>query len=215
MIIRLRSRLASSAGPCCRSHAPLHCLPQMQRLGGRSDAVNARYCFYRDGLERITVDAAGTVGTLRQQISSDLSMPRENVTLSKDQKLVSNCIRYKQHTTKLNIKPGLELQLQLLSKTPEQFKDLSNNKLRLKQAGVQHGDMVSGRSKALQADVPHRLTQSPYGYPSSNCKLMCITAAAVKNDFSSCRSTCNTLLSVQSNLLSRSQFLRDEGLGQR
>jgi len=106
MIIRLRSRLASSAGPCCRSHPPLHCLPQMQRLGGRSDAINARYCFYRDGLERITVDAAGTVGTLRQQISSDLSMPRENVTLSKDQKLVSNCIRYKQHTTKLNIKPG-------------------------------------------------------------------------------------------------------------
>ncbi|KAA6426613.1 MAG: NPL4 1-like [Trebouxia sp. A1-2] len=71
----------------------------------------------RDGLERITVDAAGTVGTLRQQISSDLSMPREHVTLSKDQKL-------------------------LLSKNPEQFKDLSNNKLRLKQAGVQHGDMI-------------------------------------------------------------------------
>ncbi|DBB11014.1 TPA: hypothetical protein ACH3X3_006495 [Trebouxia sp. C0006] len=71
----------------------------------------------RDGLERITVDAAGTVGTLRQQISSDLSMSRDNVTLSKDQKL-------------------------LLSKTPEQFKDLSNNKLRLKQAGVQHGDMI-------------------------------------------------------------------------
>ena len=31
---------------------------------------------------------------------------------------------------------------QLVSKTPEQFKDLSNNKVRLKQAGVQHGDMV-------------------------------------------------------------------------
>ena len=84
-------------------------------------------------------------------------MPRENVTLSKDQKLVSICIRYKQHTIEVNIKPGLELQLQLLSKTPEQFKDLNNNKLRLKQAGVQHGDMVSGRSKALQADVPQRL----------------------------------------------------------
>ncbi|KAL3153175.1 hypothetical protein ABBQ38_011927 [Trebouxia sp. C0009 RCD-2024] len=71
----------------------------------------------RDGLERIEVDAGGTIGTLRQQISSDLNMPRENVTLSKDQKL-------------------------LVSKTPEQFKDLSNNKVRLKQAGVQHGDMI-------------------------------------------------------------------------
>ena len=91
-------------------------------------------------------------------------MPRENVTLSKDQKLVSICICYKQHTTEINVKPGLELQLQLLSKTPEQFKDLSNNKLRLKQAGVQHGDMVSGRSKALPADVPHPLPQSSYGF---------------------------------------------------
>ncbi len=70
-------------------------------------------------------------------------MSRDNVTLSKDQKLVSICIRYKQHTTDVGIKPGLKLQPQLLSKTPEQFKDLSNNKLRLKQAGVQHGDMVS------------------------------------------------------------------------
>jgi len=104
------------------------------------------------------------VGTLRQQISSDLNMPRDNVTLSKDQKLVSMCIRYKQHTTDIGIEPGLELQLQLLSKTPEQFKDLSNNKLRLKQAGVQHGDMVRAKSKALPADVPHPLPQSSYGF---------------------------------------------------
>ncbi len=84
-------------------------------------------------------------------------MPRDNVTLSKDQKLVSMCIRYPQHATDVGIEPGLELQLQLLSKTPEQFKDLSNNKLRLKQAGVQHGDMVIARSKALPADVPYPL----------------------------------------------------------
>lgn len=71
----------------------------------------------RDGLERIDIDAGGTVGTLRQQVSSALNLPREDVTLSKDQKL-------------------------LLSKTPHQFKDLSNNKVRLKQAGIDHGEMI-------------------------------------------------------------------------
>ena len=164
-------------GKRCRALFPFLCtialFPQIQRLGGRTDGINDRYWFYRDGLERITVDAAGTVGTLRQQISSDLSMPRDNVTLSKDQKLVSICIRYKQHTTDVGIKPGLKLQLQLLSKTPEQFKDLSNNKLRLKQAGVQHGDMVSCRSTALPADVPHPLLQSLLPPPTANlCALL-------------------------------------------
>lgn len=33
--------------------------------------------------------------------------------------------------------------VQLLSKTPHQFKDLSNNKVRLKQAGIDHGEMVN------------------------------------------------------------------------
>ena len=42
----------------------------------------------RDGLERVTIDAGGTVGTLRQQLSSALNLPRDHVTLSKDQKLV-------------------------------------------------------------------------------------------------------------------------------
>ena len=41
--------------------------------------------------------------------------------------------------------------MQLVSKTPEQFRDLSNNKVRLKQAGVQHGDMVS---RSLAPDPP-------------------------------------------------------------
>lgn len=33
--------------------------------------------------------------------------------------------------------------LQLVSNTPEQFKDLSSNKVRLKQAGIDHGAMAS------------------------------------------------------------------------
>ena len=53
--------------------------------------LSTSFSYYRDGLERITVDAGGTIGTLRQQISSDLNMPREHVTLSKDQKLVRLC----------------------------------------------------------------------------------------------------------------------------
>lgn len=98
MIIRLRSRLASSAAPVPVSMR--HCSSSTSiKAWGCTDVIDVAHWFYRDGLERITVDAAGTVGTLRQQISSDLSMPRENVTLSKDQKLVSICICYKQHTT--------------------------------------------------------------------------------------------------------------------
>lgn len=61
------------------------------------DSQNRHYTVScRDGLERIEVDAGGTIGTLRQQISSDLNMPRDNVTLSKDQKLV--CIRICTHS---------------------------------------------------------------------------------------------------------------------
>ena len=63
--------------------------------------------FCRDGLERIEVDAGGTIGTLRQQISSDLNMPRENVTLSKDQKLV--CMRICFHLVSVTFPHTLHL----------------------------------------------------------------------------------------------------------
>ena len=62
-------------------------------LSGTDDVMSMKCSAcngYRDGLERITVDAAGTIGTLRQQISSDLNLPRDNVVLSKDQKLVKS-----------------------------------------------------------------------------------------------------------------------------
>ena len=105
----------------------------------------------RDGLERIEVDAGGTIGTLRQQISSDLNMPRENVTLSKDQKLV--CMRIDIYLVFATSLTCCTSGAQLVSKTPEQFKDLSNNKVRLKQAGVQHGDMVRAVAAQSQAKL--------------------------------------------------------------
>ena len=133
---------------------------------------SVKWCpFRRDGLERIEVDAGGTIGTLRQQISSDLNMPRENVTLSKDQKLV--CIRVfglgSLHWELTHCTCGA----QLVSKTPEHFKDLSNNKVRLKPAGVQHGDIVSRSASQNTGYIKFGVSQGH----------LCV-----------CRYTCTTLL---------------------
>lgn len=101
MIIRLRSRYLwpsiSVEEYQCVQHGMIVCQVQHHML---------IFCC-RDGLERITVDAAGTVGTLRQQISSDLNMPREHVTLSKDQKLVSMHTCCNLHQNILLYKNGL------------------------------------------------------------------------------------------------------------
>ena len=53
--------------------------------------------------------------------------------------------------------------LQLVSKTPEQFKDLSSNKVRLKQAGIDHGAMASAAS-SLAGDGPSQ--SCAYVHPS-------------------------------------------------
>lgn len=71
----------------------------------------------RDGLERIEVADNGTLQSLKQAIHQKLNIPWESMQLSKNAQL-------------------------LTSKRHEDFQDLSNNGLGLRQAGVQHGDMI-------------------------------------------------------------------------
>lgn len=90
---------------------------------------------HRDGLERIEVKDGATVGDLRTKIHEQLHIPREDITLSQDAKLVRwlHIFQPQQQQTTYT---------QLTAKDPSSFTDLANDTASIAAAGLSHGSMV-------------------------------------------------------------------------
>ncbi|CAK0786439.1 hypothetical protein CVIRNUC_009652 [Coccomyxa viridis] len=71
----------------------------------------------RDGLERIQVPEGATIGQLKQQITENLDVPAEDITLSTNKDL-------------------------LTSLDKNTFNDMARDKQAVQSVGIQHGDMV-------------------------------------------------------------------------
>lgn len=93
---------------------PLHAAYVPKRSVFRRMIIRLRS---RDGLERVEIDAAVTVGELRKTISQRLSIPLEDCWLSRDPKL-------------------------LTAKDPSPYTDMADNSKTLQQLGFANGELV-------------------------------------------------------------------------
>jgi Nuclear pore localisation protein NPL4 len=140
----------------------------------------------RDGLERVQVPADSTLGTLRQVVADKIQRPVDQMHMSCDQTLVGfllKCLRVT--VTSLAYPSALRVssasavpaapasydkqlksllpELQLASKSPDTYLDLSEDDAKLSDVGFKNGDMVRHFARSPHQDIASACSAAAHG----------------------------------------------------